>query len=66
MSILDSSIAPYLILLTVVAVLGGFFRKILIHLAALVVAEVILLALFPILLVRFIDIIQWARHLLVK
>jgi hypothetical protein len=47
MSILDSSIAPYLTILVILAVLGGFFRKTLIRVLIIVGAEIILLALFP-------------------
>ncbi len=64
MSILDSAIAPYLILLATFAVLGGFFRKALVRLVFLVVAELVLLALFPVLLVKFIELIQWVRNLI--
>jgi|GEM_PF-5872720 len=49
MSILDSSIAPYLTILVILAVLAGFFRKTLVRVLIVVAVEIILLALFPLL-----------------
>lgn len=63
MSILESSIAPYLTILVTFAVLAGFFRKTLIKVLIILVAQVALLALFPVLLVKFIELIQLVRGL---
>jgi hypothetical protein len=63
MSILESSIAPYLTLLVTFAVLAGFFRKMLVKVVIIIAAEVVLLALFPALLLKFIELIQAVRGL---
>lgn len=61
MSILESSIAPYLTILVTFAVLAGFFRKTLIRVVIFLLVQVVLLALFPVLLVKFIELIQVIR-----
>lgn len=61
MSILDSAIAPYLTLLVIIAVLAGFFRKSLIHTLITLAVIIVLLALFPVLLEKFIQIIRFVR-----
>lgn len=63
MSILDSTIAPFLTLLTIFAVLAGFFRKTLLKVLVILVAAVLLLAMFPILLLKLTDLIQAIRHI---
>lgn len=62
MSILDSSIAPYLTLLTIFAVLLGFFRKILVKVVIILLIEVAFFALFPSLLQSFVNLVISARH----
>lgn len=64
MSILDSSIAPYLTLLIIVAVLAGFFRKSLVHTAVTLLVITVLLALFPVLLEKYIGIIRFVRGII--
>ena len=66
MSILDSSIAPYLTLISIAAVLAGFFRKTLIRVVVVLLVELLLLALFPILLLRFIDLISTVHNAVVR
>ena len=66
MSILDSSIAPYLTLISIAAVLAGFFRKTLIRVVVVLLVELLLLALFPILLLRFIDLISTVLNAVVR
>ncbi len=61
MSILESSIAPYLTILVTFAVLAGFFRKTLIKVIIILIAEVALLALFPALLLKFVELVQAVR-----
>lgn len=61
MSILESSIAPYLTILVTFAVLAGFFRKTLVKVIIILIAEVALLALFPALLLKFVELVQAVR-----
>jgi hypothetical protein len=61
MSILESSIAPYLTILVGFAVLAGFFRKTLVKVLIFLAIQVVLLALFPVLLVKFVELIQAVR-----
>lgn len=64
MSILDSSIAPMLFLLTGFAVLAGFFRKVLLRVVIILAVEIIFLALFPKLLVAFVGLIAKASGII--
>lgn len=63
MSILDSTIAPYMVVLVVVAVLAGFFRKALIHLIVLFLFMTLLLALFPQLTQHYLNLIRAVNQL---
>jgi hypothetical protein len=47
MSILDSQLAPYIIILAFLAVLMGFFRKTLIRVIVFLAGELLLLVLYP-------------------
>lgn len=62
MSILDSQIAPYLTILTIFAILLGFFRKMLVKVVIVLLVQVALFALFPSLLQTFVNLILSARH----
>ncbi len=64
MSILDSAIAPYLFLLAGIGVLAGFFRKTLIKLVLFFLVEVLFLALFPKLLLSFVNLVSTFAHTL--
>lgn len=64
MSILESSLAPYLVLVVIVAVLGGFFRKTLIRMIFAVVGVTILLVLFNPLLLQYLNLILFLRRFL--
>lgn len=57
MSILDSSIAPFLFVIAGVAVLAGFFRKTLLKVAIFFAVELVFMALFPKLLVSFVNLV---------
>jgi len=65
MSILDSTIAPYLTILVILAVLAGFFRKTLIKVLIIVGVEIILLALFPLLDQSLLELVSAVHKLLV-
>jgi hypothetical protein len=62
MSILDSTLAPFIFLLAGFAVLAGFFRKILLKVIIMLAVEIILLALFPQLLLKFVQLITTIRQ----
>ena len=64
MSILESSIAPYLIILVVVAVLGGFFKHTLWKVVAFLVVMTALLAFFNPLLLNYLSLILSVRKFL--
>ena len=57
MSILDSTIAPYLIILAIFAVLVGFFRKIFLKVVIILLVQALLFALFPALLKSFVNLV---------
>lgn len=57
MSILDSGIAPYVFLIAGLAVLAGFFRKLLLKFAIFFIIELVFLALFPKLLLNFVHLV---------
>lgn len=57
MSIADSSLAPYVVIALVVAVLAGFARKSLVHLLILLAVQVVLFAIFPKLLLQFVELV---------
>lgn len=62
MSILDSAIAPYLVTLTIISVLAGFFRKTLIHLFITIGIFTVLLGMFPVLLVKYVGVVSWISN----
>lgn len=62
MSILESQIAPYLTILVIFAVLIGFFRKSLVKIVIVLVVQIILFALFPVLLSQFANLIFAVRN----
>ncbi|HSI21289.1 MAG TPA: hypothetical protein VLA04_06425 [Verrucomicrobiae bacterium] len=64
MSILDSSIAPYIFLVAGFSFLAGFFRKILVKVVIILAVEIIFLALFPKLLVHFVNLVSQASNLI--
>lgn len=64
MSILESTIAPYLIILAIFAVLVGFFRKILVKVVIILLVQAVLFALFPALLKSFVNLVQTVRNAL--
>lgn len=57
MSIAESSLAPYIVVALVVVVLAGFARKSLVHLLILLAAQVVLFAIFPKLLLQFVELV---------
>lgn len=57
MSLADSALAPYIVIALVVAVLAGFARKSLLHLVLLVAGQVVLFAIFPKLLLQFVELV---------
>ena len=64
MSILDSTIAPYLVILAIFAVLLGFFRKMLVKVIVVILVQLVLFALFPALLKSFVNLIQTVHGIL--
>lgn len=58
MSILDSSLAPFIFLIAGLGVLAGFFRKTLLKVAIFFLVELIFLALFPKLLLDFVNLVS--------
>ncbi len=62
MSILDSSIAPYLLILAVFAVLLGFFRKTLIRVLVFLAAEILIFVLYPGMLDRLKSVVLLIRN----
>ena len=62
MSILDSQIAPVLILVAVFGVLLGFFRKTLLKVLVIILAEAVFFALFPSVLQKFVNLILAIRR----
>ncbi len=61
MSLLDSSITPYLTILVIFAVLAGFARKTLVKVIIFLLIFTILMALFPALLVKYTELIRSIR-----
>ncbi len=61
MSILESGIAPYLTILVIFAVLAGFARKTLIKSIIILLVFTVLMALFPVLLVKYTELIRAIR-----
>lgn len=58
MSILDSSIAPFIFLAAGLGILAGFFRKTLVKFLIFFLIELLFLALFPKLLVMFVNLVS--------
>jgi hypothetical protein len=58
MSLFDSNLAPGLIVLVGFAFLAGFFRKIFVKVVIILAVEVIFLALFPKLLLQFVNLVS--------
>jgi hypothetical protein len=58
MSLLDSAIAPYVFLLAGAGVMFAIARRLLLKLLIFFVVQLILLALFPKLLVAFVDLVS--------
>jgi hypothetical protein len=63
MSIFDSSLAPFLILIAIGAVLIAFFRKLFLKVVITLVLFTLLLTAFPILLQKYFSLILSIRHL---
>jgi hypothetical protein len=66
MSILDSSIAPFLFMTAGVAVLAGFFRKTLVKLLIFFAVEVLFMALFPKMLLSFVHLVTKISTTLIR
>lgn len=58
MSIFDSSIAPFIFLVAGLGVLAGFFRKLFFKVLIILAIEIVFLALFPKLLLKFVELIS--------
>jgi len=63
MAILDSSLAPYLIILALVVVLFTVFRHLISKVFSLLLIELALFIIFPKLLIQFVDLVSYIRHL---
>ncbi|MBU6389328.1 hypothetical protein KGQ71_02310 [Patescibacteria group bacterium] len=61
MSLLDSHIAPYLIILSAFVILTGFFRRLLVKVIIVLILELILFTFYPWLLVEIGNLIGTIR-----